>query len=195
MKSQFFIRHLLFLCLLVSSSFSSAQTDSAKLIRNIKAGIDSVQYSFKQSDWTTFTNLMHPTLIEMTGGKEGFQNLLKDQISVLLKDGSVDTMATGNVLQILKYKGQWQCIVESFMQLTVESITISTSSCNVGVSFDGGASWKFIRVSDGLETKITTYFPDLSPALKVPLNQSMMTVLTEFIKNYKVKYPLSENKN
>jgi hypothetical protein len=177
--------------LLITNSVSIAQTDTAKLVHTIQMSADSMQTSFFKKDWNSFANLMHPQIFELTGGKEAFVKLVEQQME-LLKDASVDSMKTGSVLQLLYYNGEWQCLVEAFMQMTVESMTLSSASTNIGVSKDGGATWKFIRVPDGNEMQMTKLIPGLSPQLKVPLNQQELTTLEEFLKIYKVKYSASK---
>lgn len=177
---------LFFFC--SSSSFS--QTDTAMLMKHIQQSADSVQLTFKFKNWTKFADLMHPKIMELTGGREAFISLVKRQMESL-KDATIDTMKTGNVLQLLYHKGEWQCIVEAFLQMTVEQTTITAVSTSIGVSEDGGLSWKYMRVSDGNEARMKSFIPSLSPSLKIPLNQTWRGTLDEFLKVYKVKYPAS----
>ncbi len=176
---------LLFVCL-----FSSAQTDTSLIIKNVKAGMDSVQHSFKQGDWNTFTDLMHPDLIKLTGGRQKFIKLLETQMGSL-NNASFDSLGTGNLLQLINYKGQWQCIVESFLQMSIELKTVTVISGNIGVSYDNGSTWKFMRVSTGKEEMMVKLFPSLSPNLKPPLNKTFMGTVDEALKDYKPAYPVT----
>jgi hypothetical protein len=166
-----------------------AQTDSLWLKKNIKAGMDSVSVSFEKKDWAAFADHMHPSLIELLGGKDKFAVFIEQQMSSM-NDASFDKLGTGNVLQLIKYKNQWQCVVESYLQMTVDSIVVSTVSSNVGVTFDEGNTWKFIRVSDGNEAKIKQFFPDISPAINIPFNKTAFRVtIDELLKTYQPVYP------
>jgi hypothetical protein len=176
--------------LLINSSVVFSQADSAKLRQNIKAGADSMQSLFKTKDWNKYADFMHPQILMLVGNRENFINLVTQQME-LLKSASVDSMKTGNVLQLLNHNGEWQCVLETFMQMTVDSTTVSMVSTNIGVSADNGVTWKFFRVSDGNETTMIEIVPALSPLLKIPLNQNQLTTLDVFLKEYKVKYPNS----
>lgn len=180
---------LLFFFLFLSVS-SYAQTDSVWLKKNIKSGMDSVSLSFEKKDWKTFAGLMHPSLIEMFGDQERFVTFIDEQMKTLLKEAEVNSMGSGNILQLINFNNQWQCVVESYLQMTVDSMIVSTVSSNVGVSFDNGLSWKFLRVTNGNETKVKELIKGLSPEIQIPYNKTELGVtLKELLKIYKPVYP------
>lgn len=173
---------LIFLCL--QSLQLQAQTDSVLLKQNIKTGMDSVSATFMRKDWSAFTTHMHPDLVKMMGGDKNFTVFLEQQMSSM-GDAVVNKSASGNVLQLLRYKNQWQCIVESYLEMTVDSTVVSSVSSNIGVSFDEGKTWKFIRLSNGKEQIMKQFFKDLSPGLQAPFNKTAVGVrLDELLKTY-----------
>jgi hypothetical protein len=105
-----------------------------------------------------------------------------------LNNATIDTIGSGNVLQLINFNGQWQCVAESFLQMTMESKTVTVISSNIGVS-DDGKSWKFIRVATGKEGTMVRMFSSLSSELKPPLNKTFRTTATEALKNYTPTYP------
>lgn len=156
--------------------------------------MDSVSATFQRKDWNAFTNYMHPELVKMLGGKKQFAVFIEQQMKSM-EAAVVDKSASGNVLQLLRYKNQWQCIVESYLEMTVESTIISSVSSNIGVSFDDGKSWKFIRLSNGNEEKMKQMFKDLSPDLQAPINKTAVGVtLEELLLTYKPVYSTNKPK-
>ncbi len=151
--------------------------------------MDSVSSSFLQKDWNSFADHMHPDLIKMLGGKKPFVAFLEQQMQSL-EGTTVQKSASGNVLQLLLYKNQWQCVVESYLEMTVEGTIVSSVSSNIGISPDNGATWKFIRLSNGNEQTMKQMFKGLSPELQAPNNKTSVGVtLEELLKNYKPVYP------
>lgn len=193
------MKYLFLVALCLLSLQPKAQTDSLLLKQNIKAGMDSVSATFQRKDWSAFTNYMHPELVKMLGGEKQFAGFIEQQMKSM-EDATIDRSASGNILQLLFYKNQWQCIVESYLEMTVESTIVSSVSSNIGVSFDNGKSWKFIRLSNGNEEKMKQMFTDLSPELQAPINKTAVGVrLEELLKSYKPVYstdiPKAVNEN
>jgi hypothetical protein len=182
------MRYLFLFAMCLLSLQIKAQTDSLLLKHNIKAGMDSVSATFQRKDWKAFTNYMHPDLVKMLGGEKQFAGFIEQQMKSM-EDATIDKSASGNILQLLRYKNQWQCIVESYLEMTVESTIVSSVSSNIGVSFDEGKSWKFIRLSNGNEEKMKQMFKDLSPELQAPVNKTAVGVkLEELLKTYTPVY-------
>lgn len=188
------MKYLFLFALCLLSLQPKAQTDSLLLKQNIKAGMDSVSATFQRKDWSAFTNYMHPELVKMLGGEKQFAGFIEQQMKSM-EDATIDRSASGNILQLLFYKNQWQCIVESYLEMTVESTIVSSVSSNIGVSFDNGKSWKFIRLSNGNEEKMKQLFKDLSPELQAPINKTAVGVrLEELLKSYKPVYSTDKPK-
>lgn len=188
------MKYLFLFALCLSGLHIKAQTDSLLLKHNIKAGMDSVSATFQRKDWKAFTNYMHPDLVKMLGGEKQFAGFIEQQMKNM-EDATIDKSASGNILQLLRYKNQWQCIVESYLEMTVESTIVSSVSSNIGVSFDEGKSWKFIRLSNGNEEKMKQMFKDLSPELQAPVNKTAVGVkLEELLKTYQPIYSTDKPK-
>lgn len=182
------MRYFLLFCFCAFTLHVNAQTDTSILKKNITAGMDSISTALVQKDWNSFSTHMHPTLLQMLGGKEKFVVFLEQQMKSM-EEATINKTGTGNVLQLLRYNNQWQCVVESYLEMTVEATVISSVSSNLGISYDNGASWKFIRLSNGNEEQMKKMFNDLSPDLQVPNNKTAVGVtLIELLKTYKPVY-------
>lgn len=167
---------------------SLAQFDTALISKKASAGEDSLIALFKRKDWNKYVSYMHPSVIEMVGGKESFVSTLQQSVKAL-ESAKFDTFKNGRVLQMVKANGQYQCVVESFMQMTLNGVIISVSSYDLAFSTDG-ERWTFLRIDQTLTPEtIKQLVPELSPDLKLPKSQfAQGKTLEEFMKTYQLEY-------
>jgi len=178
----------LFVIFLAFAFQSSAQFDTAAVSKKASVGEDSLIAIFNRKDWVSYANYMHPSLIKITGGKEKFVTILEQAMKAL--DGAqFDAFKNGRVLQIIKTNGQYQGVIESFMQMRFSGILMSGSSYDLAFSNDGD-SWTFMRIDQKQTPEtIKQLIPELSPDLKLPRSQLQQgKTLDEFMKTYQVEY-------
>jgi hypothetical protein len=167
---------------------TSAQFDTLLVRNNINTTLDSMTAAFKNSNWRQFVKYTNENMIAFTGGEDKFVELLDTSMAQLLSVGSMDEYYSGRTLQLVLTPGGYQCITESFMQMTVSDMTVSGCSYNIGTSPDG-ETWRFLRVSGGPRLTINDFIPDISPKLRIPEEQMEAgKTLEEFKKTYKIKY-------
>jgi hypothetical protein len=131
---------------------------------------------------------MHPSLIKITGGKEKFVMVL-EQTMKALESAQFDAFENGRVLQIVKAGGQYQCVIESFMQMRFGGVLVSGSSYDLAFSSDGNR-WTFLRIDQNKTPEIIKQLiPDLSGDLKLPKSQFQQgKTLKEFKETYQIEY-------
>ena len=182
------IKNSIFAVTILISVQSFAQVDTSQLKKNAISCADSMQFALKNKDWAAFTTFMHPSLIKKVGGNTEFQQIIKEQMKSL-EDYTISRMETGNVLQIVKYNGQWQCMIETYLEMMVDSVLVSSVNSNIGFSDKNGLSWKFIRVPQGKESTVRKEYAAVSPDLKIPLNITKVGItLDDFLKSYTPSY-------
>ena len=182
------IRNFIFSVALLISIQSFAQVDTSQLKKNAISCADSMQSALKNKDWAAFTSYMHPSLIKEVGGNIKFQEFIKEQMKTL-DDYTISRMETGNVLQIVRHNEQWQCVIETYLEIKVDSIVVSAVNSNIGFSDNIGLIWKFIRVPQGKENTFRKAYPTVSSELKIPLNVNKVGItLDDFLKSYKPAY-------
>jgi len=180
-------RYFILLIVIAFGFEGKSQLDTLLLNKNIYASEDSMIALFKRKDWKTYANYMNPVVIKMLGGKDGFVKYLQEQMEIL-DETDVQIFKTGKVLQLLKTKEQYQCIVESFMQMALNGTIISGSSYDVGVS-DDGIAWTFFRITEtATPAQIKDVIPNLSPEFKLPRPQMQRKTLEEFMTTYSLEY-------
>src|SRR6476659_8473108 len=119
-----------------------AQIYPSLLTKYIHAAEDSMVAISKRKDWNSYAEYMHPIVIEMSGGKEGFIRILESQSEIL---DSVQQYKVGKIFQLSKTDSQYQCIVEAFIQMKVNGGVASGSSYDLAISGDG-KKWNFFRI-------------------------------------------------
>ena len=164
-----------------------AQFDTSLLSKNIYAGEDSIIALFKRKDWKTYANYMNPVIIKMLGGKEEFVKTMQDL--KILDQTDIQEYKTGKILQLTKTKNEYQCIVETFMQMEMSGTLVSGSSYDIGISSDGN-TWKFFRIEETITpAQIRQLLPNLNPDFKLPKTQRLMgKTLDEFMTTYVLGY-------
>ena len=180
--------YLLLIVFIASCIQSQAQFDTLFISKKASAGEDSLIALFKKKDWKSYADYMHPSIIEMVGGKENFVTTLQQSMKAL-EVAKFDAFKNGRVLQIVKTNGQYQCIIESFMQMTLNGMLISGSSYDLAFSTDGN-EWKFLRIDQTFAPEtIKQLIPELSTDLKLPKAQFQQgKTLEEFMSNYQLEY-------
>ena len=175
---------LVLLSFFLATLSAQAQVDTASLKKKIYASLDSMIVHFDKKEWTKYVDYMHPKVLEMLGGKDAAAELIGTQMEALGAGGII--FKPGKVLQLVKTKDGYQGVIESFLQITMQGMTIAGSSYDVVNSTDG-SKWYFTTI-DNAET-IKQMLPDLSADLKLPQKQMQPGItLEEFMKTYEIKY-------
>jgi len=179
---QYFIFTLIIACNLDGE----AQIDTSLLTKNIYAAEDSMVAISKRKDWNAYADYMHPIIIEMSGGKEGFIQVLESQSEIL---DSVQQYKVGKIFQLSKTGSQYQCIVEAFIQMRINGEIASGSSYDIAISEDGN-KWTFFRIPPTVTPgQVKELLPGLNPAFKFPRSQTEVgKTLDEFMASYAVEY-------
>lgn len=180
----------LFLLVVFALLFSldiDAQIDTSALTKKIYIAEDSMMALFKRKDWIKYADYMNPVIIKLMGGKEQFIKTM--QGLKVLEEADVQVYKKGKILELAKMENEYQCIVETFMQMQVAGTVFSGSSYDIGVSADG-KTWTFFRIEETISPdQIRQLLPNLNPKFKLPkAQQAMGKSLEEFMPTYVVQY-------
>jgi hypothetical protein len=181
-------KSIISICFFLLASIARSQTDSLSLIPGIRAAADSMTTAFRNKDFTTFAHFNNTRLLDLIGGESGFVEFMEKQFE-LLKDVTFTEMKAGRIIRVLAYNETHQCIIEQLSEIKMEGIVVSSVSHLVGLSLDGGKSWRFTDANNGTKEEFATIMPELSPALMIPKKkQEMGKTLVELLKDYKTEY-------
>ncbi len=181
-----FVFCFLFLCSSALSLFS--QSDSIALVGNIKGAANTMLSSFKNKDFDQFVKYNNPNLVAMMGGENEFVSYLKEEINGL-KNVVFSEMKAGSVLRLVTYGKPMQCIIEQFSELIINGQPVSSVSHLIGISIDGGKTWRFADANTASADEIKSIIPELSPLLLIPKKKQENGVhLTTLLKTYHPEY-------
>jgi hypothetical protein len=181
-------KSIITLSLILWAFSTKAQTDSASLIQGIRAAADSMTTAFRNKDFITFAHFNNTRLLDMLGGESGFAEFIEKQIE-LLKDVRFTEMKAGRIIRVLAYNGTHQCIIEQQSEIKMEGMLVSAVSHLVGLSLDGGKSWRFADANNGTKEEFASIMPELSSDMIIPKKkQEMGKSLAELLKDYKTEY-------
>ncbi len=184
MIKQIFIIYLF----LLFTQTSRAQFDTAAVKLNILNQSDSMFTAFKNKDWNSFSNYMHPAIFKLVKGKKEFIQLLETQMKELQNLTFTDYKQVGNV-QIIAANKTLQCMVIYGLQMLIDSSVISGVSSSIGESTDNGATWKFIRNNSNTLNQVYTQFPWISTSLKIAKEDQVFGVsLPQYLATYQPVY-------
>lgn len=179
------------LCILYFSGYATflhAQTDSATLASNIRAAANTMLQSFKNHDYSGFVKFNNTNLVAMMGGENEFAAYLRQEMDAM-KGVEFSQMQAGSVIRLITKASPMQCIVEQFSELRVNGQPISSVSHLVGVSTDGGKTWRFADANTASEEEIKSIIPNLSPLIIIPKKQQQSGVdLKTLLKTYRPEY-------
>ena len=165
-----------------------AQADSVSLIPRIRAASDSMMAAFKTGDYKTFARFNNETLVNMLGGTDQFASFLEQQMKAMSEVKFTEIRA-GRILRITPFQQTWQCIVEQQSEITMDGQTISSISHLVGLSRDGGQSWRFMDGNQGSLEQFKAIMPELNPQMPIPRKkQETGKKLSELLLGYEPSY-------
>ena len=179
-------QYFIFTLIIALNLEGRAQIDTSLLTKNIFAAEDSMVAISKRKDWNAYADYMHPVIIELSGGKEGFIQVLESQSDLL---DSVQQYKVGKIFQLSKTGTQYQCIVEAFIQMKINGQVASASSYDIAISEDG-RKWTFFRIPPTVTpAQIKELLPGLDPSFKFPRSQTGVgKTLDEFMVDYTLEY-------
>jgi hypothetical protein len=179
-------QYFIFTIIIALNLEGQAQIDTSLLTKNIYAAEDSMVAISKRKDWNAYADYMHPVVIDISGGKEGFIQILESQSEIL---DSVQLYKVGKIFQLSKTGNQYQCIVEAFIQMKINGDVASGSSYDIAISEDG-KKWNFFRIPPTVTSdQIKELLPGLNPDFKFPRSQTEVgKTLDQFMASYALQY-------
>ncbi|MBL7997842.1 MAG: hypothetical protein JNL32_04295 [Candidatus Kapabacteria bacterium] len=163
----------------VATAHAAAGLDTTAMKRVVTRSATEMMYAMKSQDYAVFLRYQHPLVIKELGGQDSAMAFFKKQLTKL-STTKITTLKAGKVLQVLKYPGGYQCVVEQLMEVMVDSARISSVLPLVGFSTDG-TTWTFADGSKGAAA-IRSVIPTLAGELRIPAKH------TEFGKGIEATY-------
>ena len=158
---KFLFTFLFSLCIAVPCF---AQTNDSQHVENAQKQADIMVKAFKNEDYSTFLDLTHPKVVELTGGKEKMIKILSEGFGHGIEVISVEIQSPSG---LIRKDNSLQCSFKQKQIMKIGDQKIYTIGSLIGISYDQGKNWSFIGVASNSLATIQATFPELSDELDV----------------------------
>jgi hypothetical protein len=139
------------------------QTDQV-LLTTVQREAKKMSEAFHKGDYETFMDLTHPKTIEMLGSREKMKKLLEGGMGPGIEFVSTEI---AQAKKLFKNGETYQCAMKQKQVMKFDGKPFLITGWLIGISYDAGASWSFISVSNNTLSTMQQYFPELDDKLPV----------------------------
>jgi hypothetical protein len=123
----------------------------------------------QQLDVDSYMDLMHPSVIEMGGGKELMKDIITSQIGTYSQMGvTIESVEFDDPSDVVKAGDELHCTLSGTLKLKLGEDEFDNPINLLAASQDKGDSWKFIDLSFYNGNSLQLYLPDFNSALVLP---------------------------
>lgn len=160
------LARLALVCLVLGCS--KARPEDATIQKSAKAGAEEIQSALVKGDYATVADLTHPRIVEGMGGREKMLEVMTRGLDEM-KAGGVEIISVKVLDPAAPVKGgsETYIFVPFDLEMKAPGKRISSRGGLVGVTGDGGKTWKFIDTSPG-RAALKKALPDLPDSLEFP---------------------------
>jgi hypothetical protein len=153
---------------------SAKHPDRKLALMNLKSQADDLGRATVDEDYQKMADLTHPTLVDKFGGRDGFIQRLGSKVAEMKDQGFQFKQVTySEPSKLVEELGELYAIVPfKAMVASPGGATATQPSFLIGVSPDGGITWKFINGSGVAEdrNKLKAILPNFPNELQLPDN-------------------------
>ncbi|GAB5524927.1 MAG: hypothetical protein Roseis2KO_27990 [Roseivirga sp.] len=140
-----------------------AQTD-ADLLDKARKNAQEMSDAFHAEDYDTFMDFTHPTVIEDIGGREKMKEFLSNGLGPNIEFVSTEIV---RAKKLFKKGDTYQCAMKQNQIMEVEGRRYLIAGWLIGISYNAGAEWSYISVSNYTLDHMRQFFPELDKKLPV----------------------------
>lgn len=160
---------LLTLLLLGCAAERNPRTTDPELARTLKqqlkAQAELMTRATETEDHDAFINYTHPKLVELMGGRAQMRARLVEMAGELREFEKKIQMDEPS--DLVESNGHWYGVIPYTLSMSGRGRNVSTPSAFVGVSTDGGKSWRFIDVQPRNVDAVREQFPEIPRDLNI----------------------------
>ena len=140
-----------------------------KIVEDVKALVATIANATADGEYDVVIDLTHPKVLEAAGGKEVALRQVQLGMDFTRKQGFTFRVAGIGQPVVARGGDAHYAVVPYTMALSAPGKKGTSKTSVVGISSDGGNTWKFAQVSarDG-EDGIRRMFPDFPRDLRIP---------------------------
>lgn len=159
---------LLLVSLLGTAASAQAQLDEAAA-KQLKTQAEECSRAFVEGDFERLVDYTHPKVVEMAGGREKMVEFVRKDVAEMKAEGFEPlSFAPGEPSQVLKDGAQTYVVVPAKLRMRTPGTVYVSESFLIGVSADGGKTWKFISGSNGGRESLKLILPEAAAKLDLP---------------------------
>jgi hypothetical protein len=153
----------------LSVSCAARAADPAPAAAAQKQATDMYQ-AFMHGDLDTFLDFTHPKVLELTGGRDKVKAGIKKFFGDTKAQGLSVRSATVSAVRQITRSGPKavQAILPTELVFTTPEGEMRQPSFLLGLSADGGKTWKFVDTAKVGGDVLRKLFPECSPELVIP---------------------------
>lgn len=159
---------LLFIAL--SAAAASAQEGLGEAAaKQLQAQAEECGNSFVKGDYGRLADCTLPKLVELLGGREKMVELVRKDVEQGKAEGFEPLSSTHSApTQVLRAGGQTYAVLPYKLRVRAPKEILVSDSFMIGVSSDGGQSWKFLSGDSVDDARLKVLIPDAVGKLKFP---------------------------
>ena len=161
---------LMMALLLLGSVFSFAQTEDELKSLAIAQAKETSQAMLDQ-DYKTIVKYTHSNIADMMGGKDKMLTTIEASMSGMEEAGvSFDKSEIGELLAFKKEDGEYRCLIESYLVMTMklQKKRISKKSSLFGFYDAEAKHWTFVEANSISGPAGKQFFPDFKTNIEIP---------------------------
>ena len=146
---------ILFLNLMITSTFSFAQTES----ENLNVQIKEMKGYLLDGDYENYANYMYPKVLEIMGGKKNMVVVTENGINNMKAGGlSILNLRYKNSSKFFKKENELQCSLTQVTVMQTPNGKMEKENAFIAISNDNGENWTFINTDNkDKETVLETF--------------------------------------
>ena len=163
------LRYLSFLFLFAYLQNAIAQYSPAQLSARAQRQAQQMLDSLRQGYHTGYIGFVHPALAQLAGGHARMKQSLDATRQEMKKRGEqFVAIKAGKAGECVKEKNEWQCVIPQTTVVKTTKGEKTIRSVLIGISADGGKTWRFIDSGGAGKDLLYKVFPGLSKSLVFP---------------------------
>ena len=170
------INSIFFILFILSGLSASAQDIS----NNIKSQAEKMVTVFKDENYSSLLDYTYPKILEIAGGKEVLESMVKQMMDDMKADGVfVDSATVGEPGAVFEAGTELHSTITQTVYMKYTGGRMISESTLLAVSMDAGSNWYFLDIKQLTPAMKTQFFPEFNPELIIPEPKPLITINDE----------------
>jgi hypothetical protein len=137
--------------------------------KQLQAQAEECGNAFIKGEYGRLVDCTLPKLVELVGGREKMVELVRRDVEQGKAEGFEPLSSTHSApTQVLRVGGQTYAVLPYKLRVRAPKEILVSDSFMIGVSNDGGQTWKFLSADSADDARLKVLIPDAAGKLKLP---------------------------